>query len=207
MSVVMKGPNSKGEKCRKTLPQVTFLTINPKIIVGEKKVVCFKSLFSAQLKRSVKLLGSVRDGKGAQEMLRCVRPPSPFTLSSALSSVPFSLWKLSLLSLALSPLQVTSVCVCEYVRNECVAPMSVYIVRRQLELEEAAKGSRRPPPTPPHSRVVSRARGDSPPLPSPSLPPSIPPLCSTSFSSWRTPPPHPSAALTPPPPSPEGGVM
>lgn len=97
-----------------------------------------------------------------------------FTLCRpSLLCVPFSLWKLSLLSLSLSLLQVTSVslCVCGYVRNECVAPMSVYIVRRQLELGEAAKGSRRPPPpphtTPPRSRVVSRAWGDSPLLPFP----------------------------------------
>lgn len=124
-----------------------------------------------------------------------------FTLCRlSLLCVPFSLWKLSLL-LSLSLLQVTSVslCVCGYVRNECVAPMSVYIVRRQLELGEAAKGSRRPPLTPPRSRVVSRAWGDSPPLSSPSLPPSIPLLCSTSFSSWRTPPAPPPHPLHPPP--------
>lgn len=41
-------------------------------------------------------------------------------------------------------------------------------------------------PTPPHSSVGFR--GGETPLPSSSpLPPSIPPLCSTSFSSWRNP--------------------
>lgn len=112
-----------------------------------------------------------------------------FTLCRpSLLCVPFSLWKLSLLSLSLSLLQVTSVslCVCGYVRNECVAPMSVYIVRRQLELGEAAKGSRRPP-TPPHPAPASSPERGETPLSSPSQPPSIPLLCSTSFSFWRTP--------------------
>lgn len=136
--------------------------------------------------------------------LLCV-VPSPVDLSVCGSSP-------SARSLSLS-LQVTSVslCVCEYVRNECVAPMSVYIVRRQLELEEAAKGSRRPPPTPPHSRVVSRAWGDSPlpPLPPPPTAPlpSAPPLSAPGE-------PHhhilvlsalPSPASTPPPAPQEEG--
>lgn len=152
-----------------------------------------KVFVSAQIifkRRSAKLLRSVRAVKGAQEMLRCLRPPSPpFYFVSSLSPLCTFQFVEALPPLSLSLLQVTSVslCVCGYVRNECVAPMSVYIVRRQLELGEAAKGSRRPPLTPPRSRVVSRAWGDSPPLSSPSLPPSIPLLCSTSFSSWRTP--------------------
>ena len=108
-----------------------------------------KSLF-AKVLISLEQAREVQSFKIRQlaDMSRCAGDaPSSFSFSDSVSSTLLSVY-LSVSarssippSLFWLPIQVTlSACVCECVRKECVcvkpeAPMSVYIVRRQLEGE------------------------------------------------------------------------
>lgn len=81
-----------------------------------KKYLSQRKLFFKR--RSVKLLRSVRAVKGAQEMLGCLRPPSPpFYFVSSLSPLcTFQFVEALPPSLSLSPTSHLSVSVCVWIR-------------------------------------------------------------------------------------------